>query len=136
MAGFVVRVAFVDMLLAVFDEPVIQTCRLASHRGDRFGGSQAGAQPPVSRSQIALAPQQRGGCLPKCPGSPIHYLARPPVEDLPPLRSLMGHNPSRLVKCFSPANSWRSAPASAITVCAVSTSIPFTGAPSMPRDAI
>src|SRR5437868_5141654 len=51
---------------------------------------------------------------------------------LPPLRSSVGHNPNQLVKCFSLAKSSRSVPASAITVCAVSTSMPFTWAQSMP----
>ena len=51
---------------------------------------------------------------------------------LPPLCSLVGHNPNQLANCFSLGKALRSAPASVITVCAVRTSIPLICDQSIP----
>src|SRR6516164_451627 len=74
--GFVVFGAFVDVLLAAFDEPVVQASQFASHRGNGFGCSQPSTQPSVLRTQIALAAQQSHGRLAQGRGCPIDDLAR------------------------------------------------------------
>src|SRR5215469_13009441 len=49
-----------------------------------------------------------------------------------PLCWLVGHKPNQLANCFSLGKALRSAPASEITVCAVSTSMPLICDQSMP----
>jgi len=49
-----------------------------------------------------------------------------------PLCWLVGHRPNQLANCFSLGKALKSAPASEITVCAVSTSMPLIWDQSIP----
>jgi len=65
----------------VFDEPVEQAGQLSSHRGDGFGSAQTRTQTAVLRSQITLAAEQGGRCVPERHGGPIHHLSCAAVQD-------------------------------------------------------
>jgi hypothetical protein len=66
------------------------------------------------------------------PEGPIDYLSGPPVQYFASTLLVGGHNPDQLANCFSLGKALRSAPASAITVCAVRTSMPLICAQSIP----
>ena len=57
VSGFVVFIPFVDVLLAVLDEPEKQTSQLAGHGGNCFGSAQASAQAAVLGAQVTSATQ-------------------------------------------------------------------------------
>src|SRR5215469_3871318 len=125
ISGLVVFGALVHVLLAVLDEPVKEAGELASHGRDGFGSSQAGTQTTVLGAQITLAAHESHGRVTESHGGAIDYFSSSAVQDLLPLCWWVGHRPNQLVNCFSLGKALKSAPASAITVCAVSTSMPL-----------
>jgi hypothetical protein len=48
--GFIVFGPFIDVLLAVFDEPIEQASQLSSHGGNGFRSAKTGTHPAVLRS--------------------------------------------------------------------------------------
>src|SRR5579872_636832 len=56
ISSFVVFGSLFHVLLAMLDQAVEQARQFASHGGDGFGRPQAGSQPAILCTQIALAP--------------------------------------------------------------------------------
>ena len=74
--------AFVDGLLAEPEQAIYNPSQFAGHGFDGLGGAEGGPQPPVLRTQVALAAQQCAGRVAQGLASAAHYLASVTSDDL------------------------------------------------------
>lgn len=113
------------LLLSMFDKPVEKAGQFSSHRGDGFGSAETGAQTAVLRSQITLAAEQGRGRVSERHGSPIDYLSGAAVQDFAPALLVGGTQSQPTGELLLAGESAQVRASSAITVCAVRTSMPL-----------